>query len=238
MKRVVVIPARYGAARLPGKLLLPIAGKPVIQWVYEAACESTLQDQVVIATDDERLQRRCTAFGAFAVMTPADCPSGTDRVYEAIAHTDAEVIVNLQGDEPEIRGDMIDALIRAVEQEKLDMATLCSIIDDRRDYEDPNVVKCVLDKDHFALYFSRAPLPFLRKTVPVPLYRHIGIYGFSRSFLKTFVSLPRGRLEEAESLEQLRALEAGYKIKVIIAEYEGTGIDTEADLERARQRIK
>jgi 3-deoxy-manno-octulosonate cytidylyltransferase (CMP-KDO synthetase) len=238
MKKVIVIPARYGSTRLPGKLLLDIAGKPIIQWVYERACESTLKDQVLIATDDERIQRRCAAFGALAVMTGAECRSGTDRVYEAIKTIDADVIINLQGDEPEIRGDMIDALIRAVEQEKLDMATLCSIIDDPRDYKNPHVVKCVRDKNNFALYFSRAPLPFLQKHISIPLYKHIGIYGFSRSFLETFVSLPRGELEEAESLEQLRALEAGYKIKVIVAEYEGTGIDTEADLEQARKRMK
>jgi 3-deoxy-manno-octulosonate cytidylyltransferase (CMP-KDO synthetase) len=238
VKRVIVIPARFSSTRLPGKLLLPITGKPIIQWVYEAACKSILQDQVLIATDDERIKRRCISFGAAVVMTPADCPSGTDRVYEAIKHTDADVIVNLQGDEPEIRGDMIDALIRAVEQERLEMATLCSIIGNRQDYENPNVVKCVLDKNGFALYFSRAPIPFLHKNAPIPLYKHIGVYGFSRPFLETFASLPRGRLEEAESLEQLRGLEAGYRIKVIVAEYEGTGIDTEADLEQARQRIK
>jgi 3-deoxy-manno-octulosonate cytidylyltransferase (CMP-KDO synthetase) len=238
MKKVIVIPARYGSTRLPGKLLLDIAGKPIIQWVYERACESTLKDRVLIATDDERIQRRCAAFGALAVMTGPECRSGTDRVYEAIKTIDADVIINLQGDEPEIRGDMIDALIRAVEQEKLDMATLCSIIDDPRDYKNPHVVKCVRDKNNFALYFSRAPLPFLQKHISIPLYKHIGIYGFSRSFLETFVSLPRGELEEAESLEQLRALEAGYKIKVIVAEYEGTGIDTEADLEQARKRMK
>ncbi len=238
MKNVVVIPARYGSTRLPGKLLLDLSGKPIIQWVYERACESALKDEVLIATDDDRIRRRCAAFGAAAVMTPADCPSGTDRVYQAIKETDAEAIVNLQGDEPEMRGDMIDALIRTVQQEKVGMATLCSVIGDRKEYEDPNVVKCVLDKNNSALYFSRAPLPFLRAGASLPLYKHIGIYGFSRSFLETFVSLPKGRLEEAESLEQLRVLEAGYRIKVIVVEYEGTGIDTAADLERARQRIK
>ncbi len=239
MKRVIVIPARYGSTRLPGKLLLDIAGKPIIQRVYERACESTLADRVLIATDDERIQKRCAAFGAHAVMTGSECRSGTDRVHEAIKTIDADVIVNLQGDEPEIRGDMIDTLIRAVEQEGLDMATLCSVIDDPQDYKSPHVVKCVRDRNGFALYFSRAPLPFLQKSdAPIPLYKHIGIYGFSRPFLETFVSLPKGRLEEAESLEQLRALEAGYRIKAIVTEYEGTGIDTEADLERARKRIK
>jgi 3-deoxy-manno-octulosonate cytidylyltransferase (CMP-KDO synthetase) len=237
VKRVVVIPARYGSTRLPGKPLLDIAGKPLIQWVYERARGSTLTDRVLIATDDERIRKQCIAFGAECVMTGADCRSGTDRVHEAVSGSDADVVINLQGDEPEIRGDMIDALIRAVERDRLEMATLCSIIDDPHDYRSPHVVKCVLDVNGFALYFSRAPLPFMQKTIPIPLYKHIGIYAFSRSFLETFVALPKGALEEAESLEQLRALEAGFRIKVVLVEYEGTGIDTEADLERARMRM-
>jgi 3-deoxy-manno-octulosonate cytidylyltransferase (CMP-KDO synthetase) len=237
MKRIVVIPARYGSMRLPGKPLADIAGKPLIQWVYEHALESTLQDGVLIATDEERIRERCAAFGAEVVMTGSQCRSGTDRVHEAIAGRDADVIVNLQGDEPEIRGDMIDTLIRAVEQEGLEMATLCSLIDEPHDYKSPHVVKCVLDKNGFALYFSRAPLPFLEKTIAIPLYRHIGIYAFSRSFLETFVALPVGRLEAAESLEQLRALEAGYRIKTILVDYEGIGIDTETDLEKVRARM-
>ena len=237
MKSVIVIPARYGSTRLPGKPLLDIAGKPLIEWVYEGARQSTLADQVLIATDDERIRERCAAFGAPVVMTGPECRSGTDRVHEAIASVDGEIIINLQGDEPEIRGDMIDALIRTMERERPEMATLCSIIDDPRDYKSPHVVKCVLDRNNFALYFSRAPLPFLQRTIAIPLYKHIGIYAFSRLFLETFVALPKGRLEEAESLEQLRALEGGYRIKTVLVEYDGAGIDTEADLERARKRL-
>ncbi len=235
MKSIIAIPARYGSTRLPGKPLMDIAGKPLIQWVYEGAGGSALAREVVVATDDERIRDRCRAFGAKVVMTSPECRSGTDRVYEAVKDGDADIVVNLQGDEPQIRPDMIDGLIRAIEQEKLDMATLCAYISDRHDYTSPHVAKVVLDRNGFALYFSRAPLPFLQKNVPIPLYRHIGIYAFSRPFLETFVSLPKGRLEEAESLEQLRALEAGYRIKTLLVDYDGIGVDTEADLERARQ---
>ncbi len=237
MKTVIVIPARYGSTRLPGKPLIDIAGKPLIRWVYERACESQLGSEVIVATDDERIRECCAAFGAEAVMTGADCRSGTDRVHAALVGRDADVVVNLQGDEPQIRGDMIDALIRVMEREKPEMATLCATIGEPHDYTDPHTVKCVIDQNGYALYFSRAPLPYLQKDVSAPLYKHIGIYAFSRTFLETFVGLPKGRLEEAESLEQLRALEAGYRIRTVIVEYEGVGIDTEADLEEARLRL-
>ncbi len=237
MKSVIVIPARYGAVRLPGKPLLDVAGKPLIQWVYEGARGSTLADKVLIATDDERIRQGCEAFGAAVVMTSPDCRSGTDRVHEALKGHDADIVVNLQGDEPQIRPDMIDALIRAVEDEKLEMATLCAYITDPHDYKSPHVVKVVRDKNGFALYFSRAPLPFLQRTVSIPFYKHIGIYAFSRAFLEVFVGLPKGGLEEAESLEQLRALEAGHRIKTLLVEYEGIGVDTEADLEQARKAM-
>jgi 3-deoxy-manno-octulosonate cytidylyltransferase (CMP-KDO synthetase) len=238
MKSVIVIPARYGSTRLPGKPLLDIAGKPLIQWVYERARASQLAADVLIATDDERIRQRCAAFGAAVAMTSPECTSGTDRVFEAIKETDADIVVNVQGDEPQIRPDMIDLLIRAIDEEKLDMATLCAIIDDAHDYRSPHVVKIVRDVHGFALYFSRAPLPFMERTTAIPLYKHIGIYAFSRKFLETFVALPKGRLEAAESLEQLRALEAGYRIKTILVDYDGIGIDTEADLERAREAMK
>jgi 3-deoxy-manno-octulosonate cytidylyltransferase (CMP-KDO synthetase) len=234
MKSIVVIPARYGSTRLPGKALADIAGKPLIRWVYERARESTFKDDVLIATDDERIGDACRAFGAPVVMTGSHCKSGTDRVYEAVKGVDADIVVNLQGDEPQIRGDMIDALIRALEQEELDMATLCAYITDPHDYKSPHVAKVVLDRNGFALYFSRAPLPFFQNKVSIPTYRHIGIYAFSRQFLETFVRLPHGPLEEAESLEQLRALEAGYRIKTLLVDYEGIGVDTENDLAKVR----
>jgi 3-deoxy-manno-octulosonate cytidylyltransferase (CMP-KDO synthetase) len=238
MKSIVVIPARYGSTRLPGKALADINGKPLIRWVYERARESTLQSDVIVATDDERIQEACVSFGAAVAMTSKECKSGTDRVWEAIRESDADVIVNVQGDEPQIRGDMIDQLIRAVETENLPIATLATFITEPHDYKSPHSVKIVMDRNGFALYFSRAPLPFFQQSISIPTYRHIGIYAFSRQFLETFVSLPPGKLEQAESLEQLRALEAGYKIKVLLTDYEGIGVDTENDLERVRKLLK
>jgi 3-deoxy-manno-octulosonate cytidylyltransferase (CMP-KDO synthetase) len=236
MRSVIVIPARYASVRLPGKPLLQIAGKPLIQWVYERARASTLADDVVIATDDERIRAACEAFGAPVAMTGSECRSGTDRVQEALRGKEADIVVNLQGDEPQIEPAIIDGLIRAMREDKeIPMATLCSLITDPDEYKNPHVVKVVRDSSGMALYFSRAPLPFLQKAVPMPLYKHIGVYAFSRSFLDTFVSLPKGRLEEAESLEQLRALEAGYRIKTLLVEYHGIGIDTVEDLEQARK---
>jgi 3-deoxy-manno-octulosonate cytidylyltransferase (CMP-KDO synthetase) len=240
MKRVVVIPARYASTRLPGKPLAEIAGKPLIQWVYERASTSTLKDEVLIATDDARIEDTALCFGASVVVTRPDCASGTDRVYEAIKGSDADIIVNVQGDEPLIRGDMIDRLFAAFEKETLDMATLCVPINDKSELENPHIVKVVIDQKGFALYFSRSPIPFVQKPTTAAMYnypggyRHIGIYGFSRAFLERFVSLPKGKLEETESLEQLRALEAGYKIKVLIVDYDGISVDTPEDLERAR----
>jgi len=234
MKRLVVIPARYASTRLPGKPLAEIAGKPLIQWVYERASTSKLKDEVLIATDDARIEDTALCFGASVVVTSRDCPSGTDRVYEAIKGSDADIIVNVQGDEPLIRGDMIDRLFAVFEKETLDMATLCSPLSDKSELESPHTVKVVLDRNGFALYFSRSPIPFFQKPSGVPIYKHIGVYGFSRSFLERFVSLPKGKLENTESLEQLRALEAGYKIRVLVVEYDGISVDTPQDLERAR----
>jgi 3-deoxy-manno-octulosonate cytidylyltransferase (CMP-KDO synthetase) len=234
MKKLVVIPARYASTRLPGKPLLTIAGKPLIQWVYEKAVSSSA-DNVLVATDDVRIREACASFGAEAVMTDPDLRSGTDRVYEAIRGREGDLIVNLQGDEPFIEAAMIDALF-AILEEDVPMATLCTPISPE-EYVNPNAVKVVLDKNLYALYFSRSPVPYLRGTQDTPLYGHIGIYGFSRSFLSLFVSMEKGLLEEAESLEQLRVLENGIRIKVAPVHYNGFGIDTEEDLKRAEERL-
>jgi len=235
MRKLIVIPARYESTRLPGKPLLEIAGKSLIQLVYERASQSRLQDGVIVATDDERILHAVTAFGGEAVMTGSSCRSGTDRVFEAISGREADLIVNLQGDEPFMRPDMADLLFSVMEEEDLDMATLCSSITDDREYHDPNTVKVVLDGRGFALYFSRSPIPYLRNGAVKPLlYKHIGIYAFKRDFLERFVKMQRSRLEELESLEQLRVLENGFRIRVLTTQYDGFGIDTPADLERAR----
>jgi 3-deoxy-manno-octulosonate cytidylyltransferase (CMP-KDO synthetase) len=231
---------------------------------------SRSKDEVIIATDDERIRQAGESFGAEVVMTSPYCRSGTDRCMEAIQGRNADIIVNLQGDEPFIRPDMVDILFDAMVKEHLDMATLCSPIIDEEEYTNPNTVKVVLDKSGFALYFSRSPIPYLRgqgvkgsrgqgagyplTSVTVRsnrqfkiqnskfkiqncLYKHIGIYAFSRSFLEKYVAMEKSPLEEAESLEQLRVLENGYKIKVLITDYNGFGIDTEEDLKRAQSAI-
>lgn len=235
MEKLIVIPARYESTRLPGKPLLEIAGKPLIRLVYERAGESRLKDRIIVATDDERIAEAVSSFGAEAVMTSPSCKSGTDRVFEAIKEKEADIIINLQGDEPFIRPDMADLLFSVMEKEDLDMATLCCPIASDSEYHDPNTVKVVLDRHGFALYFSRSPIPYLRNSSNRPLlYKHIGIYAFKRDFLVRFVAMPKSRLEELESLEQLRVLENGFRIKVLTTHYDGFGIDTLADLERAR----
>ena len=237
MKKIIVIPARYASTRLPGKPLLTINGKPLIRWVYEKASAARLKDEIIIATDDEGIAKVSNDFGARVVMTSPDCKSGTDRVHEAIKNEEGDIIVNLQGDEPFIRSDMIDTLFSSLEEDHLDMATLCSPLGDENEYVDPNTVKVVLDRNGFALYFSRSPIPYIRGDQMVPIYKHVGIYGFSRVFLEKFVSMAKSRLEETESLEQLRVLENGYKIKVLTTQYDGFGIDTEADLVRAQEAL-
>jgi len=234
MKKLVVIPARYASTRLPGKPLRTIGGKPIIQWVYEKAAASSA-DSVIVATDDKGIEDACASFGAEAVMTDPDLRSGTDRVYEAIRGRQGDLIVNLQGDEPFIEAPMIDALFNILEED-VPMATLCTPIS-REEYANPNMVKVVLDRNLYALYFSRSPIPYLRAAEGVSLYGHIGIYGFSRSFLSLFVAMEKGVLEQAESLEQLRVLENGVRIRVAPVHYTGFGIDTEEDLKRAEERL-
>jgi 3-deoxy-manno-octulosonate cytidylyltransferase (CMP-KDO synthetase) len=190
---------------------------------------------VIVATDDERIVQAVKAFGGDAVMTSSSCRSGTDRVFETVRQREVDLIINLQGDEPFMRPDMADLLFSVMENENLDMATLCSPIADEREYHDPNTVKVVLDDRGFALYFSRSPIPYLKNDTARPLlYKHIGIYAFKRDFLERFVKMPRSRLEEMESLEQLRVLENGFRIRVLTTQYDGFGVDTPADLERAR----
>jgi len=239
MKRVIVIPARYASSRLPGKPLVDIGGKPLIQWVYERARMSQLADDILIATDDERIKTISRNFRADVIMTDPALPSGTDRVFAAIQDREAGLVINLQGDEPFIEASSIDQLFLAMDKGDVKMATLCCPIMDGSEYRDPNTVKVVLDSSGFALYFSRSPIPHIR-TPNFELqtlnrcYKHIGIYGFTRSFLQQFVSMEKSLLEETESLEQLRVLENGYKIRAIVTEYKGFGIDTPEDLERAR----
>ncbi len=242
MKKIIVIPARYASTRLPGKPLIDIGGKSLLQRVYDGACRSKLSDGTLIATDDERIKKAALAFGAEVIMTDPALPSGTDRVFSAIQDKEADLVVNLQGDEPFIEPSIIDQLFSALEKGDVAMATLCCPITDESEYRNPNTVKVVLDNSGFALYFSRSPIPYVNNSKfkiqnSKFVYKHIGIYGFTRSFLEQFVAMPKSPLEEAESLEQLRVLENGYKIKVIVTGYSGFGIDTPDDLERARKLL-
>jgi 3-deoxy-manno-octulosonate cytidylyltransferase (CMP-KDO synthetase) len=243
MKKIIVIPARYASTRLPGKPLIDIGGKPLLQRVYDGACRSKLSDGILIATDDERIKKAALAFGAEVIMTDPALPSGTDRVFAAIQDKEADLVVNLQGDEPFIEPSIIDQLFSALAEGDVAMATLCCPITDESEYRNPNTVKVVLNNSGFALYFSRSPIPYVNNSKfkiqnSKFVYKHIGIYGFTRSFLEQFVALPKSPLEETESLEQLRVLENGHRIKVLATDYHGFGIDTPDDLERARKLLR
>lgn len=225
-----MIPARWASTRFPGKPLCDIAGKPLVQRVWERCRQCSLLDRLVVATDDSRIAGAAQGFGAQVVMTKADHPSGTDRVAEAAAaFPEAGIVINIQGDEPLIDPELIDALVRALrEDERADMVTAANPLASEALLEDPNVVKVVLDGSGRALYFSRSRIPFPRNrnvTGLQPL-RHKGIYGYRRSFLETFVSWPPGILEQCEGLEQLRALENGAAIRVIQTSDESPGVDT------------
>ena len=233
MKVICVIPARFASTRLPGKPLALIAGKPMIQHVYTKACQAKLPEEVIVATDDQTVADVVKSFGGEVIMTSSEHPSGTDRLAEvALNYPDVDVIVNVQGDEPMITPQVIDALAEAfIKDEKLTMATLKTLMDPE-EYDNPNVVKVVTDLHDYALYFSRSLLPYPRKkTEDFKAYKHIGIYAYRRDFLLQYAALEPTCLEQIESLEQLRVLENGFKIKVLNTDFHGIGIDTQEDLE-------
>ena len=233
----IIIPARYASTRFPGKPLALIHGKPMIQHVYEAACTS-MADHVAVATDDERIAECVRGFGGQAVMTSSTLPSGTDRCGEAARqlglNTD-DVVINVQGDEPFITGNIINLLINLFDNSAVQIATLTSAITRAEEVNDPNKVKVVFDKNHKALYFSRHSIPFLRNPEQfTPRYfKHIGIYGYRFGVLQELIRLPESDLEKSEKLEQLRWIENGYSIFVAECEYEGIGVDTVEDLKQA-----
>ena len=232
MKVLCVIPARYASTRLPGKPLSMIAGKPMIQHVYERACQAQLPNEVVVATDNELVEKAVLDFGGKAVMTSPDHPSGTDRLAEvALMYPDVDVIVNVQGDEPMIPPEVIDRLSEAFNGDaNLNMATM-KVVMDEEDYENPAAVKVVTDQQGYALYFSRSLMPYPRnKPEGFKVFKHVGIYAYRRNFLLKYAALAPTPLEKAESLEQLRALENGYKIKVLESDFQGIGVDTPEDL--------
>jgi 3-deoxy-manno-octulosonate cytidylyltransferase (CMP-KDO synthetase) len=239
MKTAIVIPARYASRRLPGKPLLRQTGKYLIQHVYERACQSKHASTVVVATDDSRIMTAVKSFGGRVVMTRRDHPSGTDRVAEAARSLDADVIVNLQGDEPLIDPDALDRLPELLQRDpSADMATLAVPLNSLEQYHDPGCVKVALDAHGRALYFSRAPIPFVRDgqpdlaARPARFLQHLGLYAYRRDFLFQLATLPPEPLEQLEKLEQLRVLALGKSILVGIVEHTSIGVDTYDDYDR------
>ncbi len=239
-KTAIIIPARYGSSRLEGKPLLKVAGKSVIQWVYEKAKQSKLADMVIVATDDERIFNEVQSFGGEVEMTSVDHKCGSDRIMEVVSrHPEISYICNLQGDEPLIKPESIDDVIRNVkEDDKADISTLIRVLTDENEINNPNLVKCVIDKYGFALYFSRSKIPYERNIGKAVFYGHIGIYGYKRTALENMTSMMQTQLECAESLEQLRALENGMHIKTSVVDFVPVGIDTKDDLEKFRQIVE
>jgi 3-deoxy-manno-octulosonate cytidylyltransferase (CMP-KDO synthetase) len=238
MKSAIIIPARYASSRLPGKPLLKETGKYLIQHVYEQACRAKAQT-VIVATDDERILKAVHAFGGQAVMTRSDHPSGTDRVAEVAEGLDADIIINLQGDEPLIDPATLDLLPRMLARDKgADLATLAVPIRSLEAFFDPACVKVVLDARGRALYFSRSPIPFVRDSAPdlqqnpARFLQHLGLYAYRRDVLLELTSHPPSPLEEMEKLEQLRVLDLGRAICVGVVEHACRGVDTPADYER------
>lgn len=237
MQIVAVVPARFASTRLPGKPLLSDTGRPLIQHVVEAARQASRLHRIIVATDDIRIAEAVRAFGGEVMMTREDHATGTDRVAEVCqAIPDAEIIVNLQGDEPEISGHALDEVVRMLlDDPESPMATLATPITDKEVYLDPACVKVVVDRRGRALYFSRSPIPHHRDGIPGagPIgLLHLGLYAYRRSFLLEMASLPKSSLENIEKLEQLRVLEAGYPIAVGVVEERSIGIDTPEDYVR------
>ena len=233
----IVIPARYGSTRLPGKPLADIAGKPMVQHVYERALQVSNAQNVIIATDDERVAEAVRAFGGKYVMTSPDHPSGTDRLAEVMAQVDADIYINLQGDEPLVRPSDIEALAAGMLADlSVSVGTLCHPID-AHEAGNPNTVKVVLAANGNALYFSRSPIPYPRDSETASYLKHVGVYAYRREVLTEYANLPQPMLEHAEKLEQLRLMTAGYCIRAYVVEPTGPGVDTPECLEQVRALI-
>jgi len=251
MKCVAVIPARWQSTRFKGKVLADINGKPMIQHVWERVKRAHSIDEVIVAVDNNRVLKAVEAFGGKAVYTSPEQPSGTDRIAEVVNSIDADVIVNVQADEPLIHPLMIDELAQVFEYERnVQMATLIKRIHRKEDITNPNVVKVVVDRKGYAIYFSRSPIPFICKENPGETghtlniddvsgryFKHIGLYSYTKDFLFTYTNLPKSMLERDEKLEQLRVLEHGFKIKTIETRYDTVGVDTPEDLERVKELL-
>ncbi len=242
MDVIGVIPARYQSSRFEGKVIAKINGKPMIQHVWEKAKQALLLDDLIIACDDERVYVVVKEFTDKVVMTARAHTCGTDRIAEVVNPLDVKIVINIQGDEPLIHPTMIDSVARALlEDEKISMATIIRKIDDTQIVDDPHVVKVVVDKNNFALYFSRSAIPHLavNSEIKSPLYyKHIGLYGYTKDFLFIYRNLPASTLEKTERLEQLRVLEGGYRIKVVETKYDTIVVDVPEDLEKVKAQLK
>ena len=237
-KTAIIIPARYGSSRLEGKPLIKVNGKPIIQWVYEKAQQAKLADMIIVATDDERIFDAVKSFGGEVEMTSTEHKCGSDRIKEVVMrHPEISFIVNLQGDEPLIKPESIDEVARNVKEDsKADISTLIRKITPE-EAENPNLVKCVVDNNGFALYFSRSKIPFERNAGKAYFYGHLGIYGYKRNALIKMTELPQSSYEMSESLEQLRALQNGMKIKTSVVDFVPVGIDTAEDVEKFKTLV-
>ena len=231
MKILGIVPARYGSTRFPGKPLAMIAGKPMVQWTYENASRSKLLQEVLVATDDERIAKTVKSFGGLVAMTSSDHPTGTDRLIEVVSTYSQEmVVVNIQGDEPGIDPELIDGVVRLkLEHRDWEITTAACPIGEEAEKTDPNRVKVVISSQKKALYFSRSLIPSLFKK-QVTVYKHLGIYCYEKNVLLNYNSLPESELEASESLEQLRALEAGLTIGVYVTKKAGLSVDTPGDI--------
>ena len=239
---VIVIPARYGSTRLPGKPLVSLAGTTMIQRVYQRTKLSKLATRVIVATDDDRILKAVEAFGGEARMTRTEHRTGTERVAEVAAHTDGQVFVNVQGDEPLLEPEVVDAAISALlEDAATSIASVATAIKNKPDILDPNIVKTVLDFDDNALYFSRAPIPWLRDaaaTMEVRHLKHLGLYVFQRDALLEYPTLPQGTLEKIEQLEQLRWLENGWKIRIAEVQHDSVSVDVPDDIPKVEKLLQ
>jgi 3-deoxy-manno-octulosonate cytidylyltransferase (CMP-KDO synthetase) len=242
LRVVGIIPSRYGSSRFDGKPLAAICGRPMIEWVFQRASQARCVDAVYVATDDDRIRRAVDRFGGRTIMTASSCRSGTDRVAEAadrLGLDGTDVVVNIQGDQPLVDPRSFDAVVQPFyDDPDLKMSTLAFAIVDRREITDPKDVKVVFDNHGDALYFSRATVPWGRDGIDgYTVYKHLGVYAYTRHFLERFRHLAPGRLEEIEKLEQLRAMEHGYRIRVVVTPYDSPEVDLPVDVQRIEARL-
>ena len=238
MKIVALIPARYNATRFPGKLMQLLAGKTVIRHTYEASLSTGLFDEVIVVTDSDIIFNEITSHGGKAMMSKKEHESGSDRIAEAAANMDADIIVNVQGDTPFVKKDPLQKLLQEFNDPSVQVASMMQVLKEQKDIDGPNFVKVAVDKKMNALFFSRSVIPYLRNAqAPVTYYEHIGVYGFRKRTLLEFTNWPVSPLEDAEKIECLRYLENGVPLRMIVVDYMGVEIDTPEDLEKASKLL-